>query len=165
MLLIENLTISPGSLRLGILRMFTLAISVIVLSACGMHASDTLTVQPVAVNVAELQWGQAGDGSVAPVGTRTAPQGVDPNTGGVTYYAWFPAGGHFDLHWHSHNEFVTVVQGPVTIALGEHVHNLQTGAYVVIPGGLPHYWDVPASGDAIILVRRAGPADFHFVNR
>lgn len=163
--MIDSLLSTCSLARLSILRLFALAISAIVLSSCNLNASGTLPVQPVAVNVADLQWGQAGDGSIAPAGTRTAFQGVDPSTGGVTYYAWFPAGGHFDLHWHSHDEFVTVVQGPVTIALGEQVHNLQTGAYVVIPGGLPHYWDVPTSGDAIILVRRAGPADFHFVNR
>jgi len=136
-----------------------------VLTSCNLSVSEVDSVQPMAVNLAELQWGTAGDGSVAPAGTRTALQGVDPDTGGVTYYAWFPAGGHFDLHWHSYDEYVTVVQGPVTIALGENVRSLQTGAYVVIPGGLPHYWDVPRSGDAIILVRRAGPADFNFVNR
>jgi len=34
----------------------------------------------------------------------------------------------------------------------------------VIPGALNHSWTVPAGGaDAVILVRRAGPADFNFV--
>lgn len=146
-------------------RAFLISFVVLALTSCAVSAPRVESAQAMAVNLADLNWGPAGDGSIAPAGTRTAPQGMDPQTGGVTYYAWFPAGGHFDLHWHSYDEYVAVVQGPVTIALGEEVHSLQTGAYVVIPGGLPHYWDVPDSGDAIILVRRAGPADFNFVNR
>ena len=137
----------------------------LVLGSCMQSADLPGPIAPLAINLVKLEWGPPGDGSIAPAGTRTAPQGVDPVTGGVTYYAWFPANGHFDLHWHTYDEYVVVVQGPVTIALGDDVHNLETGGYIVIPGGMPHYWDVPATGDAIILVRRAGPADFNFVNR
>jgi len=75
----------------------------------------------------------------------------------------FPAGSHFDLHWHSYDEHVVVVKGQVTIVLGEEAHDLKTGSYVIIPGKLNHSWDVPADGEVIILVRRVGPADFHFV--
>jgi len=163
--LLENPLSACYSRYHGYLRATALALLGLVLTSCSASGSDIEPAQALAVNLADLQWGPAGDGSIAPAGTRTAPQTVDPDTGGVTYYAWFPAGGHFDLHWHSYDEFVAVVQGPVTIELGEEVHSLQTGAYVVIPGGLPHYWDVPTSGDAIILVRRAGPADFNFVDR
>lgn len=118
---------------------------------------------PKTVNLAELEWGPAGGGNGFPVGVRTVRQGVDPVTGGITYYALFPAGSHFDLHWHTHNEFVVVVQGALEIQLGEQTHDLEVGSYVVIPGSLNHSWTVPAGGDdAVILVRRAGPADFHF---
>ena len=108
--------------------------------------------------------GHARGGNGFPVGVRTARQGVDPDTGGITYYAMFPAGSHFDLHWHSHDEYVVVVAGELSIQLGEQTHSLSVGSYVVIPGELPHAWTVPAGEtDAVILVRRAGPADFHFV--
>ncbi len=116
-----------------------------------------------AVNLDAIEWGSPTSGGGAPDGTRTARQGVDPATGGVTYYAMFPAGGHFDLHWHTHDEYVVVARGSVTLELGDEIHHLRTGAYVVIPGGVNHSWDVPESGDVIILVRRAGPADFNFV--
>jgi hypothetical protein len=33
----------------------------------------------------------------------------------------------------------------------------------VIPGKMNHSWDVPEDDDVVILVRRAGPADFNFV--
>lgn len=117
------------------------------------------------VNLADIAWGAPGGGSGFPVGVRTAQQGLDSETGGITYYALFPAGSKFEYHWHTYDEFVVVAQGPLTIKLGEEEFGLDTGSYIVIPGAVKHEWTVPDSGkDAIILVRRAGPADFHFVN-
>ena len=124
----------------------------------------TLATEPLATDLNDVPWGPPGGGNGFPVGVRTARQGVDPDTGGITYYAMFPAGSHFDLHWHSHDEYVVVVAGELFIQLGEQTHLLSVGSYVVIPGELPHSWSVPAGEkDAVILVRRAGPADFYFV--
>ena len=118
----------------------------------------------MAIDLNDVPWGAPGGGNGFPVGVRTARQGVDPDTGGITYYAMFPAGSHFGLHWHSHDEYVVVVAGELFIQLGEQTHSLSVGSYVVIPGELPHSWTVPAGEkDAVILVRRAGPADFYFV--
>ncbi len=124
----------------------------------------TLATEPLAIDLNDVSWGAPGGGNGFPLGVRTARQGVDPDTGGITYYAMFPAGSHFDLHWHSHDEYVVVVAGELTIQLGEQSHSLSVGSYVIIPGELPHSWTVPVGEtDAVILVRRAGPADFHFV--
>ena len=121
-------------------------------------------VEPLAVNLSDLEWSPPGGGNGYPVGLRTATQGYDPISDGRTYYALFPAGSHFDLHWHTHDEYVVVVAGAPTIRLGDQEHDLAIGSYVVIPGGLHHSWTVPAGEqDAVILVRRTGPADFHFV--
>lgn len=129
-------------------------------------AQETLATgtQALAVNLAEINWGPAGGGNGFPVGVRTERQGIDPVTEGITYYAMFPAKSHFDLHWHSHDEYVVVVQGEVTIVLGEQTHSLTVGSYIVIPGKMNHSWDVPEGEDAVIVVRRGGPADFHFVD-
>ena len=125
----------------------------------------TLATEPLAIDLNDVPWGEPGRGNGFPVGVRTARQGLNPNIGGVTYYALFPAGSHYDLHWHSHDEYVVVVAGELSIQLGEQTHSLSVGSYVVIPGELPHSWTVPAGEkDAVILVRRAGPADFRFVN-
>lgn len=122
--------------------------------------------EPKTVALESLEWGPPGGGNGFPVGVRTVRQGVDAETGGITYYALFPAGSHFDLHWHTHDEYVVVVAGELSIRLGEEDHALAVGSYVVIPGKLNHSWTVPAGGeDAVILVRRAGPADFHFVEQ
>ncbi|PCJ27061.1 MAG: hypothetical protein COA96_03870 [SAR86 cluster bacterium] len=117
------------------------------------------------VRLSEINWGPPGGGNGFPVGVRTERQGADPVTGGITYYALFPSGSHFDLHWHTHDEYVVVVQGLLTIVLGEESHLLEVGSYIVIPGNMHHSWDVHGDEDAVIVVRRGGPADFHFVGK
>lgn len=129
----------------------------------GSISTGLAQTEALAINLSELEWGPPGGGNGVPVGTRTARQGIDPDTGGITYFAHFPAGTRFDRHWHTHDEFVSVQQGSVRIILGEQSYELEAGAYVVIPGGMEHVWEIPENTDVIILVRRAGPADFHFV--
>ena len=158
----KNLLTRESNFR-GIL-LITVLIITLYLSISMDGPSAQQVTQPLAVNLDELEWGPPGGGNGSPLGLRTARQGVDPKTGGQTYYAMFPAGSHFDLHWHSYDEHVVVVKGELTIELGDEVYELSTGSYIVIPGKLNHSWDVPDGGDeAVILVRRAGPADFHYV--
>jgi len=119
--------------------------------------------QAFVTDLETVDWGPPAGGNGTPVGLQTARLGVDATTSGITYYARFPAGSHFDLHWHTHHEYVAVLQGEVDLQLGTEQHHLKTGSYIVIPGSMNHSWDVPDNADVIILVRRAGPADFHFV--
>ena len=120
--------------------------------------------EPQVQHLESLGWGPPGGGNGFPVGVQTLRVGVDPVTEGISYYAKFPAQSHFDLHWHTYNEYVVVVSGNVTIVLGDQTHSLSPGSYIVIPGKMNHSWDVPAGEDAVIFVRRSGPADFHFVD-
>ena len=53
----------------------------------------------------------------------------------------------------------------LTIRLDDEDYALDPGAFIAIPGGVQHSWTIPASGDDIVLVKRAGLPDFHFVNR
>ena len=120
--------------------------------------------EALVINLDEIEWGPPGNTPRFPQGVRTAQLGPDPDSGGPIYYAQFPAGSHFDLHWHSHTEYVAVLSGELTIVLGEETHALSPGSYIVIPARMNHSWDVPPGGeDSVILVRRRGPADFNFV--
>ena len=148
--------------QITISRLFLLSICLTIFLNC---TKKKVSPNPLAINLTDVEWGKPGDGKIAPAGTRTSLQSTNPNTGGISYYAWFPAGGFFDKHWHTHDEYVVLISGEVTVSLGEEVYNLTPGAFIVIPGGVPHYWDVPETGDAIILVKRDGPPDFHFVDR
>lgn len=151
-----------GGVNMNIKAVVFLSVSMLISSFAYSAESDS---QPIAINLDEVQWGPPGGGNGVPLGTRTAQQRVDDKTGGITYYALFPASTHFDLHWHTHDEFVSVMSGAVTLVLGDKSYDLQAGAYVVIPVGMNHSWDVPDDGDVVILVSRAGPADFHFIEQ
>ena len=91
--------------------------------------------------------------------------GTDPVSGGETYYALFPAGSRFALHWHAHAEYAVVLRGKVTHIIGKDKYSLDAGDYVVIPPKVAHGWEADTSGDVFLLIRRDGPADFNFVER
>ena len=154
----HTLTIRHSSWRILVISFLILGFS-----SAGSSVLAQTSTAPYVVDLDEINWGPPGGGNGSPLGVRTAQQGVDPVTGGITYYAMFPAGSHFDLHWHSYDEFVVVVSGAVTLELGDSTQLVKTGSYIVIPATMPHSWDVPLEGDVVILVRRAGPADFNYV--
>ena len=92
------------------------------------QASEQQQEQALVVNFEDADWGQPGTRDGFPQGVQSAPLGIDPENGGPTYFARFPAGSHFDLHWHTHAEYVAVLSGAVTIVLGENSHSLSPGA-------------------------------------
>ncbi len=117
------------------------------------------------INVADVQWTAPSERPCYPRGVQTARLGTDAANGGPTYFARFPAGSQFALHWHTHDEYVVVVSGDGAIVLDGERHALSPGSYVVVPGRIHHSWHVPAGGPPlVILVRRSGPADVHFVD-
>ena len=145
---------------------FVSALLAAVLPAAGeSQAPAQQPEQPLVVNLEDADWGEPGFAEGFPQGVQSARLGIDPENGGPTYFASFPAGSHFDLHWHTHAEYVVVVSGEVTIVLGEQSHALSPGSYIVIPAKMNHSWHVPGEDDSVILVRRRGPADFNFVGR
>jgi quercetin dioxygenase-like cupin family protein len=112
------------------------------------------------------QWSEPYNGPLGyPKGAQRVSLSLDSRTGGETYYARFPAGSHFALHWHAHAEYAVVLRGKVTHILGTERYSLQVGDYVVIPPKVNHGWEADAGGDVYLLIRRDGPADFNFVER
>lgn len=153
--------------RISLLRLLIMLLLTAVLIELTLYNKNNVVAQevspPMAIDLDTVEWGPPGGGNGTPLGLRTARMGVDPVSGGVTYYAMFPAGTHFDTHWHTYDEHVVVVKGELSIVLGDTKHDLKVGSYVLIPGKLNHAWDIPAGGsEAVILVSRRGPADFHF---
>ena len=111
-----------------------------------------------------VQWSEPYEGPLGyPKGAQRASVGVDSRSGGETYYARFPAGSRFELHWHAHAEYAVVLRGKVNHILGTDRYPLEVGDYVIIPPRTNHGWEADASGDVFLLIRRDGPGDFNFV--
>src|SRR6185369_17059809 len=109
------------------------------------------------------QWSEPYNGPLGfPKGAQRVSLNTDSRTGGETYYARFPAGSHFALHWHAYSEYAVVLRGKVTHILGTERQSLQVGDYVVIPAKTTHGWEADPGGDVYLLIRRDGPADFNF---
>ena len=114
----------------------------------------------------DVQWTPPAEGTGGfPKGIQTASLGIDPVSGGETYYARFAAGSHFEVHWHTYAEYAAVLSGKVKLTLGTERYSLTEGDYVIIPAKMHHEWKVDAGGQMLLLVRRDGPADFNFVKQ
>src|SRR5258705_6583764 len=59
------------------------------------------------------------------------------------------------LHWHRHDEHITVLSGPFSLSVNGARSELEQGSYVVIPAG-PHYstWYAPGT---LIQLSANGP--------
>lgn len=148
--------------------LFSLALA----AACAGQAARGTGADQQSVFPAKLfrldnaKWSEPYNGPLGyPKGAQRASLGIDPRTGGETYYARFPAGTRFELHWHAHAEYAVVLRGRVIHTLGQESSTLMPGDYVVIPPKMNHAWAVDPSADAYLLIRRDGPADFNFVAR
>jgi quercetin dioxygenase-like cupin family protein len=119
---------------------------------------------PLVMNWKTAEWGPPSPARPGfPAGLRNSQIGTDPTTGGPTYLARFPAGSRFEMHWHTYAETAVVMEGSVDIILDGIRHTATEGSYIVIPGKAHHEWIVPEEADVVLLARRDGPADFHFV--
>ena len=118
---------------------------------------------PLVLDWKAADWGPPSNRPGFPAGIRNAPIATDPETGGPTYLARFPAGSAFAMHWHTYTETVVVLEGAVDIVMDGTRYTATPGSYVIIPGRAHHAWYVHADADVVLLARRDGPADFHFV--
>ena len=120
-------------------------------------------VLPLVLQWETADWGPPSDRPGFPAGLRNAAIATDPATGGPTYLARFPAGSEFAMHWHTYTETVVVLEGAVDIVMDGTRYTATAGSYVIIPEKAHHAWYTHADADAVLLARRDGPADFHFV--
>lgn len=100
-------------------------------------------------------------------GSKVAVLAGDPKTGMHHTYLELPDGCRVPPHWHSFDEYVTVVEGTVLFGQGDTFDEsamrlFGPGAFVHIPAKVPHY--ARAKGQVILSQTRAGAVDFHWVN-
>ncbi|MCY4119873.1 MAG: cupin domain-containing protein [Acidobacteria bacterium] len=143
----------------------TLAVALLALPS-STDAQDEVQhgVTPLVLDWKAADWGPPSIRPGFPAGIRNAPIATDPETGGPTYLARFPAGSEFAMHWHTYTETVVVLEGAVDIVMDGTRYTATSGSYIIIPGRAHHAWHVHADADVVLLARRDGPADFHFVD-
>lgn len=91
----------------------------------------------------------------------------DPKTGMHHSYLRLADSTYVAPHWHSTDEYVTVVTGSFLIGTGEKVDKASArlygpGAFLMVPAGVRHWgW---AKGRLVVSQTRSGAADVHWVN-
>ncbi|MCY4599058.1 MAG: cupin domain-containing protein [Acidobacteria bacterium] len=118
---------------------------------------------PLVLQWESADWGPPTNRPGFPAGLRNADIATDPDTGGPTYLARFPAGSEFAAHWHTYTETVVVLDGGLDIVMDGARYTATAGSYIIIPARAHHSWHTHTDADAVLLARRDGPADFHFV--
>jgi len=149
------------ALHLRFLASVTVVASLVFGIAVAIPAQDTF--DPGVVHWETADWGPPTHRPGFPPGLRNAPVATDPQTGGPTYFARFPAGSAFAMHWHTHTETLVVLEGTVDVTLDGKLYTAETGSYIIIPATVPHSYTVPEDADVVLLARRDGPADFFFL--
>jgi quercetin dioxygenase-like cupin family protein len=66
------------------------------------------------------------------------------------------------LHWHRHDEHITVLSGPFSLAVNGVRNELEAGSYVVIPAGAHHSTSYGAG--TLIQVNGTGPFESIYVD-
>jgi quercetin dioxygenase-like cupin family protein len=100
-------------------------------------------------------------------GSKVAVLAGNPKEGMHHTYLQLPADCFIPPHWHSTDEYVTVVSGTILMGIGEKAVRNETklygpGAFLMIPAKTPHYaW---AKSECVLSQTRSGAMDVNWVN-
>lgn len=117
------------------------------------------------VRAAQTAWG---DGPpMLPKGVQAAVLYGDPGKAGpFAIRLKAPAGYRVPRHWHPSDEQVTVIQGQVTLSMGEsasaHSESFGAGDYVNLPARMQH--EATMQSDAVVQINAMGPFEINYVD-
>jgi quercetin dioxygenase-like cupin family protein len=119
----------------------------------------------VMVRAASTQWGDAP--AALPPGAQAAVLSGDPGKpGAFTIRLKAPAGYRVPRHWHPTDEHVTLIEGDLTLAMGDgadaHSADFVQGDYVLLPMRMLH--EASTRNGAIIQIQSNGPFEINYVN-
>jgi quercetin dioxygenase-like cupin family protein len=128
------------------------------------HAAPA--AQHVMVKAGELKWGDAPP-AFEP-GAQAAVLAGDPAQAGGLFVLRLklPPGFRIARHWHPSDEHVTLLEGDVTVEMGEgaqrHTASFTQGDYVLLPAKMHHM--ASTTGGAIVQVHAKGPFELIYVD-
>jgi hypothetical protein len=137
------------------------------LAATPAFAADASKAKPEAmsINAAEIKWGPAPPD--LPKGAEIAVLHGDPSKKApFTLRLKMPAGFKIPPHWHSNDEYLTILAGTLILHMGDTMDapstNLAIGGFHFLPGKMHHAAE--AKGETIVQLDGMGPFDIHYLN-
>lgn len=163
-------------------RFTPLLVSVAVLLPCSLLPATLLAVPPghaehaehamapaarhVMVKAAEVKWGDPPPALER--GAQAAVLAGDPGQAGELFVLRLkmPAGYRIARHWHPTDEHVTVVEGELTLEMGDganrHSATFGPGDYVLLPARM-HHMGSTTSG-TVVQIDAKGPFEINYVD-
>jgi quercetin dioxygenase-like cupin family protein len=113
-----------------------------------------------------VQWGPAPP-SLPPGAQAAVLLGSPAKEGPFVLRLKFPSGFTVPPHFHSKDEFLTVISGRFAVGAGEKLDRaaakpLPAGSFVHLPARMPHY--ASAEGETVVQINGVGPFDVKYVN-
>lgn len=149
----------------------SLVFSLCLLPGCLLAAEPQSSSKPAAasthtmVHAASIQWGDAPP--MLPRGAQAAVLSGDPSKPGLFVIRLkAPAGYRVPRHWHPTDEYVTVLEGEMTLSMGDgadaHNADFAAGDYVLLPSPMRH--EASTRGGAVLQIYGMGPFEINYVN-
>jgi quercetin dioxygenase-like cupin family protein len=137
------------------------------LAIAGQDAATTpaMPAGHAMVRAAQTAWG---DGPpMLPKGVQAAVLYGDPGEAGpFAIRLKTPAGYRVPRHWHPTDEQVTVIEGEITLSMGEaasaHAETFGAGDYVNLPARMQH--EATMKSDAVVQINAMGPFEITYVD-
>jgi quercetin dioxygenase-like cupin family protein len=145
---------------------FSLCLLPVSLLAAEPQPGSSATTSPhVMVRAAATQWGDAP--AALPRGAQAAVLSGDPGKpGAFTLRLKAPAGYRVPRHWHPTDEQVTVIEGSLSLSMGDgsdaHAADFVAGDYVLLPAKMLH--EATTRDGAILQINSTGPFEINYVN-
>lgn len=122
-------------------------------------------MQHAITHAANTAWGPAPP--ALPAGVQAAVLAGDPHKPGVfTLRLKMPAGYRVPRHWHPSDEAVTLIEGDLTLSMGEagtaHDGALAPGDFVNMPAHMQH--EARSRGGAVVQVQSTGPFVINYID-
>jgi quercetin dioxygenase-like cupin family protein len=129
------------------------------------QADAAMPAEHAMTRASATQWGPAPP--MLPAGAQAAVLAGDPGKEGVfTIRLKMPAGYRVPRHWHPSDESVTLIEGDLTLSMGEaanaHDATLAAGDFVNLPAQMQH--EASSRGGAIVQVHAMGPFQITYVD-
>lgn len=136
------------------------------LAAAPPQSADAPASTHVMIKAAATQWGEAPPAFER--GAQAAVVAGDPAQAGGLFVIRLktPAGFRIARHWHPSDEHVTVIEGDLTLDMGEgaqkHSATFGPGDYVLLPAQMQHA--ASTSGGMVVQVHGVGPFEINYVD-
>lgn len=135
------------------------------LAAATPQESGAPASKHVMVKASAVQWGDPPPSFER--GAQAAVIAGDPGQSGLFVLRLkAPPGYKVARHWHSNDEHVTLIEGDLTVEMGEgsmkHSTTMGPGDYLLLLAQMQH--SASTSGGAVLQVHGAGPFDMTYVD-